>query len=68
MNRLHARRFCSGLGVGRAVTKNFAVQAGYVNYVAGEKTFNRAFNIGFTYIFGAERVNRKGSPSPEKNG
>jgi len=51
--------FTLGLGVGRALTKHFAIQAAYINYVAGEKTFNQAFNIGFTYIFGAEKVKRK---------
>ncbi len=53
--------FTLGLGVGRAITRHFAIQAGYLNYVAGEKTFNQAFNIGFTYIFGAEKVKRQQS-------
>jgi len=50
--------FTLGLGVGRALTRHFSIQAGYVNHVAGEKTFNQAFTIGFAYIFGSEKVNR----------
>jgi hypothetical protein len=53
--------FTLGLGVGRALTKHFAIQAGYVNYVAGEKTFNQAITIGFSYIFGAEKEKRQRS-------
>ena len=53
--------FTLGLGVGRALTKRFAIQGGYVNYVAGERTFNRAITIGFSYIFGAEKVKQERS-------
>jgi hypothetical protein len=53
--------FTLGLGVGRALTNRFAIQGGYVNHVAGEKTFNRAITIGFSYIFGAEKVKRQRS-------
>jgi hypothetical protein len=51
--------FTLGLGVGRALTSRFAIQGGYVNYVAGEKTFNQAITIGFTYFFGKEKVKKQ---------
>jgi hypothetical protein len=53
--------FTLGLGVGHALTRNLAIQGGYVNHVAGEKTFNQAITIGFTYIFGAEKVKKERS-------
>jgi hypothetical protein len=53
--------FTLGLGVGRALTKHFAIQGGYVNYVAGEKTFNQAITVGFSYIFGTEKVKKERS-------
>jgi len=51
--------FTLGLGVGRALTRHFAIQGGYVHYAAGRKTFDQAITIGFTYIFGAEKVKRR---------
>lgn len=51
--------------MGRALTKRFAIQGGYINYVAGEKTFNQAITIGFSYIFSAEKLKRQRS-EPQK--
>lgn len=47
--------FSLGLGAGRAVTRNFAVSAGYVNHVAGTKTFNQVFTLQLSFVFGERR-------------
>lgn len=45
------RNFLSfGLGVGRALTRNFGWGAAYVHYVAGAKTFSQGFSFGLSYI------------------
>ena len=51
--------FSFGLGVGRALTRNFAWGAAYVHYVAGAKTFSQGFSFGLSYIWGDEKI---GSP------
>jgi hypothetical protein len=48
--------FSFGLGMGRALTRNFAWGAAYVHYVAGAKTFSQGFSFGLSYIWGDEKV------------
>lgn len=47
--------FSIGLGVGRAISRSFALSGAYVHRVAGRKTFNQAFNIQLQYIFGQRK-------------
>ena len=38
------------VGAGRALTRHFAFSAGYSQFVAGDRTFNRAIVVGLQYI------------------
>ncbi len=44
--------FSLGLGGGRAISKSFALSGAYVHHLAGRLTFNQAFTIQLTYLFG----------------
>ena len=44
--------FSLGVGVGRALNKNFAVVGAYVHHVAGEKTFNQALTVELSFVWG----------------
>jgi hypothetical protein len=48
--------FSLGVGVGRALNRRLAIQGGYVHYVAGERTFNQAFVVGASFIWGEEKL------------
>jgi hypothetical protein len=48
--------FALGVGVGRALNRRLMVTAGYQRYAAGRKTFNQAFVVGFSFIWGKEKV------------
>jgi len=47
--------FSFGVGGGRALTKHFAIQGAYVQYISGQKTFSRGFSIGLDYLFGENK-------------
>ncbi len=47
--------FSLGAGVGRALNRRLAVQAGYVQHVAGRETFNRGFTVGIRYLWGRDK-------------
>ncbi len=47
--------FSLGLGAGRALNRRFLIQGGYVHHIAGQKTFNRALQIGITYLWGKDK-------------
>jgi len=51
--------FSLGAGAGRALNRRLSVRAGYVHYVAGQKTFNQAFVVGASFIWGKEKVKPK---------
>ena len=38
------------VGAGRAVTRHFAASAGYAQFVAGDRTFNRSVVVGLQYV------------------
>jgi hypothetical protein len=40
------------VGGGRAMTRRFAIIAGYVEHISGQQSFNRGFTIGLNYFFG----------------
>ena len=44
--------FSLGLGAGRALNRRLSIQGGYVQHVAGEKTFNRGLTVGLTWLWG----------------
>jgi len=46
--------FSLGLGAGRALNRRFLIQGGYVHHIAGRETFNRALQIGITYLWGKD--------------
>jgi hypothetical protein len=48
--------FSLGVGMGRALNRRLLVNGGYVHYVAGERTFNQAFVVGLSFIWGDEKV------------
>jgi hypothetical protein len=50
-----AEVFSLGLGGGRAISKRFSLQGGYIQYVAGRRTFNRGYTIGLTYLMGDDK-------------
>ncbi len=47
--------FSLGLGAGRALNRRFLIQGGYVHHIAGRETFNRALQIGITYLWGKDK-------------
>ena len=47
--------FSLGLGAGRALNRRFLIQGGYVHHIAGRDTFNRALQIGITYLWGKDK-------------
>ncbi len=47
--------FSLGLGAGRALNRRFLIQGGYVHHIAGQETFNRALQIGITYLWGKDK-------------
>jgi len=47
--------FSLGVGAGRALNRRFLIQGGYVHHIAGEETFNRALQIGITYLWGKDK-------------
>ncbi len=47
--------FSLGLGAGRALNRRFLIQGGYVQHIAGRETFNRALQIGITYLWGKDK-------------
>jgi len=47
--------FSLGLGAGRALNRRFLIQGGYVHHIAGRETFNRALQIGITYLLGKDK-------------
>lgn len=47
--------FSFGVGAGRALTKHFAIQGAYVQYISGQRTFSRGFSIGLNYLFGENK-------------
>jgi len=48
--------FSLGVGVGRALNRRLVVTGGYIHYVAGRRTFNQAFVVGLSFIWGKEKV------------
>jgi hypothetical protein len=44
--------FSLGVGVGRALNRNFAVFGGYVHHVAGRQTFSQGFTVGLNFVWG----------------
>jgi hypothetical protein len=40
-------------GGGKALTRRFALAAGYVEHVSGQRSFNRGFTIGLNYLYGS---------------
>ncbi|RKZ13868.1 hypothetical protein DRQ53_12690 [bacterium] len=50
--------FSFGAGGGKALTRRFAMQAAYVQYISGQKTFNRGFTIGLNYMWGTDKGSR----------
>ena len=47
--------FSLGLGAGRALNRRLLIQGGYVHHIAGRATFNRALQIGITYLWGKDK-------------
>ena len=47
--------FSLGVGAGRAITRNVAFSAGYVNHVAGTKSFNQVLSLQLSFVFGERR-------------
>ncbi len=47
--------FSLGLGAGRALNRRLLIQGGYVHHIAGRDTFNRALQIGITYLWGKDK-------------
>ena len=47
--------FSLGLGAGRALNRRLLIQGGYVHHIAGRETFNRALQIGITYLWGKDK-------------
>jgi hypothetical protein len=39
-------------GGGKALTRRFALAAGYVEHISGQRSFNRGFTIGLNYLYG----------------
>ena len=56
--------FALGVGVGRALNKNLAISGGYVHHLAGEETFNQAFSIRLSFLFGEEKTKRSAKDGP----
>jgi hypothetical protein len=50
--------FSLGVGVGRALNRNFAIMGGYIQHVAGRKTFSRGFSVGFNFVWGDPKVKK----------
>ena len=50
------RMFSLGAGLGRALNRKLLVFGGYVHHVAGRKTFNQAFVVGLSFIWGKEKA------------
>jgi len=48
--------FTLGVGAGRALNRRLMVTGGYVHYVAGKRTFNQAFVVGISFVWGKEKV------------
>ena len=48
--------FSLGVGGGRALTRNVAWGAAYVQHVVGATTFSRGFSFGLNFIWGEEKV------------
>ena len=47
--------FSLGLGAGRALNRRLLIQGGCVHHIAGRETFNRALQIGITYLWGKDK-------------
>ncbi len=47
--------FSIGVGMGRALSRHFLLSGAYVHHVAGRKTFNRAFSVQLSFLFGERR-------------
>jgi hypothetical protein len=47
--------FTFGIGAGRAMSRRLALQASYVQYILGSKTFSRGFQLGLNYFWGPNR-------------
>lgn len=47
--------FSLGVGVGRALNRNFAISAGYVHHVAGRETFNQVVAIQLSVLLGKRK-------------
>ncbi len=47
--------FSIGLGAGWALNRRLSLQGGYVQHVAGEKTFSRGFTLGIMYLWGKDK-------------
>jgi hypothetical protein len=56
--------FSLGVGVGRALNRNFAVVGGYVHHMAGRKTFSQGFTVGLNFVWG--EVKQKGEPQEKR--
>jgi len=50
--------FSLGLGAGRALNRRLSLQAGYIERVAGEVTFERGFVAGITYLWGKDKASQ----------
>lgn len=47
--------FSLGVGGGRALNRSFLVSGGYVHHVVGRETFNQAFTVQLSFIFGERK-------------
>ena len=47
--------FTFGIGAGRAMTRRLALQASYVQYLLGNETISRGFQLGLNYFWGPNR-------------
>jgi hypothetical protein len=52
--------FALGVGVGRALNRNFAVFGGYVHHVAGRQTFSQGFAVGLSFVWGDPKQKEAG--------
>ena len=50
--------FSLGVGVGRALNRNFAIAGGYVHHVAGRQTFSQGFTVGLNFVWGDPKVKK----------
>jgi hypothetical protein len=50
--------FSLGVGIGRALNRNFAISGGYIQHVAGRKTFSRGFLVGLSFVCGDPKVKK----------